>query len=501
MNQAHDIRLTLQEAMALHQRGDAARAESMYRDVLSVLPEEPNALHLLGVLAWQRNDLPVAEEFIRRAIKIHPKVSAYYNNLGGVLKQKGDLPDAVRQYDVALRISPRDEVVRKALSQTLHQHGMALAGERKWEDAKAAYQRVLDLEPDNLATLNNLASIVQHLNDRPTAHKLYAHALKVAPDNLLVRYNRSICYLTEARLEEGWNDFIASASYWHDKQDNRPGLPWLHLPLWKGDAAPGQRILLWGSQGIGDEIVYASMVPDLLERGLQVTIECAERLVPIFARSFPGTTVIARQSPPLPGADFDCQTPGMWLGRWLRPNLQSFPPRKAFLKPEPELTARLRQRYEAFGKKRILGLSWFTASKAWGEKRSIELPDMLRLLPLKDLLVVDLQYGETADAWREARKIFPDLTMFHDPEVDQFKDMDAFTAQVAACDHIYTISNTTSHVAGAVGVPATVLMPEAGLSWYWFDKGEACPWYPSLRLLRPDLPNRLEAAAMIVHGT
>ncbi len=154
-----------------------------------------------------------------------------------------------------------------------------------------------------------------------------------------------------------------------------------------------------------------------------------------------------------------------------------------FLKADPETTARLRKKYKVLGDKKLVGLAWYTQSRVWSADRSVELPELLAALPLDDIIIIDVQYGDTAGAWQQAQKMFPNLNVMRDPEVDQFQDMDIYTAQMAACDVVLTICNTTSHVAGALGVPAVVLMPNAGLTWYWFEKGEVCPWYPSLKLL------------------
>ena len=494
-----DIRHVLERAIELHQKGSLDDAEILYNEVLSQEPNEPNAWNLLGAIAWTRNDLASAEKYIKKAIKIHSKAPAYYNNLGGVLSKKGDLPGAIDAYERSLRLAPQDESARKELSQIFHRQGLASAGQKKWDEAIRAYYRVLDFFPESVATLNNLATILQHRNDRPKAEVLYERALKISPDNLMLRYNRSICYLTDGKLIEGWADFEASKDAWYSLQDNRANLPWLSLPLWDGKSdLKDQTILVWGDQGIGDEIIYGSLINELIERGAKVTIETTDRLVPIYKRSFPSAIIYARENPPLLGANFNWHAPGLWLARCLRPTWDTFKGQAAFLKSDREQTERLRKRYEAFGKKRILGLSWYTKSEAWGLQRSIQLPDLLSELPLKDTLIVDLQYGNTADAWAQAKKMFPDLTVIRDVEVDQLKDMDSYTSQVAACDAVVTICNTTSHVAGALGIKSAVLMPEEGLTWYWFADREECPWYKSLMLIRPKKSHRFEAIVSMI---
>ncbi len=489
----------LERAQALHQQGKATEAEAIYHEVLALHPNEPNALHLLGVAAWQRNDLPLAEDNILKAITFNPHAPGYYTNLAGVLQQKGDLPDAITAYESALKLTPQDATIQRNLAMALHKHGLESTRRREWDVAKAAYLRVLDLDPNNAATLNNLASIFQHHNDRKAAMELYNRGLAALPDNLMLRYNRSICLLTDAHLKEGWADFTASKDHWNPRQDNRPNLPWLNLPLWDGaQDIRGKTILVWGDYGIGDEIIYAGLIPDLIKRGAIITIECTDRLVPLFARAFPGTKILPRQSPPLPNAAYDYQASYLWLARCLRPSLESFQAQQSFLVPDAAQVQRLRAKYRAHGKKRIIGISWHTKSRVWGEHRSMDLNAILALQPLDDTLFIDLQYGPTEEALQQAKQAFPNLAILHDDEIDQFKDMDAFAAQVAACDAVLTICNTTPHVSGALGVPTVVLMSDVGLTWYWFTSGRNCPWYPSLTILRPDEPDRLAQAAEMI---
>lgn len=487
------------KASALHQQGDHGTAKTIYRQVLDLDPDEPNAWHLLGVMAWQEKDLLTAESYVRKAVGFHDKAASYLMNLGGILRQKGDFEESIQEYEKALKIEPGDKAAIRGLCETLHQYALALTEQQKWPEVQAAYQRVLEFDPGNIATLNNLAAIFQYQNDRDQACVYFNKALALEPNNLLLLYNRSICYLTEQRFKEGWADFTVGEPHWKKLQDKRSHLPWDKIPLWKGQDLKDKTILVWGDQGIGDEIVYASLVPELVAKGALVTLECNSRLVPVLSRSFPQVVVVPRHETPVPGSNYDFQAPGMWLACQLRPNKSSFSQSRAFLKADPAQTSRLRERYKAYGKKVILGLSWYTASPAWGVSRSVPLPDMLKTLPLADTLIIDMQYGNTESAWNEAKRVFPDLTVLHDPEVDQFTDMDIFTSQIAACDVIYTISNTTSHVAGALGTPSVILMSNIGLTWYWFSEGDRSPWYPSLRLLRPDVPNRYEKAAQLIH--
>jgi hypothetical protein len=248
--------------------------------------------------------------------------------------------------------------------------------------------------------------------------------------------------------------------------------------------------MVWTEQGIGDEILYASMLPDLIDRVRRCVIACSERMVPIFARSFPSCTVVGyHESAWDITSDMQCdyQTAIASLGQYLRPDLASFPRHAGYLKPNPETARHLRKRYEALAAgRRIVGIAW--RSKApQGEAKSMALMDLAPLLATANVFFVNLQYGdcrtEIADV---AAKLGIDV--YEDAAVDPLTDMDASFAQVAAMDLVITTSNTTAHAAGAQNIPAWVMLPFGrGALWYWFLHHQQSVWYPSLSLIRaPD---------------
>jgi hypothetical protein len=273
-------------------------------------------------------------------------------------------------------------------------------------------------------------------------------------------------------LAEGWKDWLLRHET--DKK-SRFIQPW-----WDGSDPQGKTILVWNEQGLGDEIIFASMLPELQAQDAKIILEANQRLVPLFARSFPDIEVIPRQTPPHPRTlDAALQVSSEGMGPFFRAGMKDFTGGKPFLRCDEAKRAALRKKYEGFGKKRIIGISWRSKAKLVGLYKSSELKEWASLLSMPDTLFVDLQYGDTA----EERKSFPQL--YHDPEIDQMQDMDAFAAQVAACDAIVTVSNTAAHVAGALGVPTHVMLHAArGVLWYWFKESDRSPWYASARLYR-----------------
>jgi hypothetical protein len=140
--------------------------------------------------------------------------------------------------------------------------------------------------------------------------------------------------------------------------------------------------------------------------------------------------------------------------------------------------------------KRICGLSWISKNQEVGEDKSLRLADLQPLLELPDVVFVDLQYGDTG-AEREALQESTGIEVRRIPEIDNFNDLDGLAALMEACDVVVTVSNTTAHLAGSLGRPLMVMLPEAfGLVWYWHAGRMDSPWYPQARLFRQTTPGQ-----------
>ena len=471
--------------MNLHQSGALDRAMQMYRDVLVQDPRQADALHLLGAAEWQKGNLEEAERLMRKAIDVWDEDTGYFCDLGGLLLAKGKAGDAAVTYHQALQLDPANRNAREGLVKAFGQLGYDYSKEYRWEEAEKAYQRLLELRP----AMPPRSTILARFTSMPVTEPRPMTFIPRQLPRSLIYCSRAItarfAISAQENLNEGWADLTASNKAWLQVIDTRKDLPWLRLPLWDGSNLRGKKIIVWGDQGIGDEILFADMIPDLLAQGAEVTVECTDRLVPIFQRSFPEIITIARAPENLPDTDFDFQIPGIWLGRWLRQSFDSFSSQQGYLKADADKTEKLRRRYEAFGKEKIVGIAWHSTSEGRAVHRRMTLQEMAQYLPCKkDILYVNLQYGDHSDEIEEAKRAFLDFNFYDDKEVDQLRDMDLFAAQIAACDKIVSIGNTTAHLAGALGIAGNVLLPIAGLTWYWFEKKEQSPWYPQLRLLR-----------------
>lgn len=486
-------------------QNDVDRAEYLYQQALNFAPSDPLLLANMAGLLYQRGKVEEAIPYLERALPI-ANYGVHYNyglccfNLGRLMEAKNHLQKAVK-------IHPDSADAQSSLSAIL-----LLLGEN--EAALVAADRAIKISPDNIAMLNNYAAALDANGQEGEAMQISSDVLNRIPGqpgalvNMAIllrrqhRWEEVIHYLHQAiaaepdnpsphfylcgthfllgHLDRAWEEFR-----WRwQKKGERPRSRFV-VPKWRGEDLSDKSILLWGEQGIGDEIMFAGMIPDLKNSAKRVIIECEERLIPIFQRSFPWAETQAHpmdaHGPALDRtarADIDVEASFGDLGEYLRHDQNAFPKVPFYLSADKEKSSLLRHEYLRYAKgKKIIGISWRSGNLMSGARRTAELPLWKRLFGNPEAFFVSLQYGDVSDAGA-----FP---LYIDPLIDAKKDMDFFAAQVAAMDLIISIDNTTIHMAGALGKPVWAL-----LSYHadvrWGLKEGRTPWYPSMRLFRQE---------------
>ena len=465
---AHSNLSSLLRLQGRHDEAIAAAARAVEIDA-----DSAKAHNNLGVALHEQNHLMAAFQSFKRAVEIDPEYAEAYNNMGSVFRDENHTDGAIASYRKAIALDPNLADAHNNLGSVLQRQG-------DWEGARGCFATALALNPEFPPALANMGTIDHRRNNQSEALTNFRKALVVDPEFAEAHFNISeVLLMTEPDMREGWEEHRWR---WRKREFR---LQWrdFGVPVWDGSDPAGKRIALWGEQGVGEEIMYAGMVPDLLDAGADVVVECEPRLVPLFQRSFPSVVCIARTvDPPEPVEALDFHIPAGDLGLWYRPRADSFPKRPSYLLTDPSLRDILRSRYQDGSETPIIGLSWYSNNPEIGWEKSVGLDDWRALLETEQVRFVDLQYGDNA-VKRDALQAETGIEIIHDEEIDQLKDLDAFSAQVAAMDLVVSISNTTVHMAGALGVPTWVLLSEVPL-WRWFQGREDSPWYPSVRLIR-----------------
>jgi len=238
---------------------------------------------------------------------------------------------------------------------------------------------------------------------------------------------------------------------------------------------------VWGEQGIGDEIMFAGLIPDAVRSGNRITLDCDARLKPLFERSFPEVEVVSGCGPvESQEAEIAVHLPAGSLPGMFRTTEAAFAATTSpYLKADPEQRERFRADYGDDSK--LIGLAWHTRNQKSGRKRSIALENFALFFALPGIRWISLQYGDFDTLEEEAAAANAPLLI--DRSVDQFADIDRFAAQVAAMDQVITIDNSTAHLAGALGLPVWLLAPFAA-DWRWLESRSDSPWYPKLQIFR-----------------
>lgn len=309
----------------------------------------------------------------------------------------------------------------------------------------------------------------------------YEKARQLVPDHKEMLFNLGQAYLGIGRWREGWELYDYALAL-----GNRRARSYVNVPDWKGEA--GRTVVVYGEQGIGDEIMFASMIPDLMARCSRVIFDCHPRLVETFERSFGVTCYGTRKEPAAPWLDNDMPDYAIAigsLGRFFRNERKDFPG-TPYLKPKAiaPKTGRMR-----------VGLSWEGGTKGTGKHyRSIPIDafePLVRANP--DVDFYSLQYGEGAGAAVDNFEMRTGLHIKHYPEMVENVDYGKTIDFVAGLDLVITVCQSVLHVAGALGVPCWVLVPYESM---WRETGnvetgrsENMPWYNSVKLYHKPTPH------------
>lgn len=458
------VRGLLAKGLEQHRAGRMELAHAAYSEALQISPREPDALHMLGVAEFQL----------------------------------GRFNEAERLFATSLEVAPRNALA-------CFNHGNALLRLGRLAEAGAAFARAGELDPGNADALMNLGNVYKEQNRFDDAIGCYDRVLSRHPTHADARYNKALALLTLRRLGEAWELYESRLQC--DTDDRKylgHSIP-RQAPDWDG-SLPSKPLLVLPEQGLGDQIFYGGMLPDLAAAGVESFVSLDERLLPLFRRSFPHLDfALPSQIAALDPAQglFGAQLQMASMGRWLRSSEQDLQRvRSPYLIADRQHAASLRARLARPGRL-LCGLSWASRNAAKSASKSVTLQHLLPLLQLPNADFVDLQYGDT-DAERSALRDEHGIDIRRLHEIDNLNDIDGLAALIEACDIVVTISNSTAHLAAALGKPVIVLLPWHPPLWYWHQDAMDSPWYPSAILLRQqeggDWATPVASAAKIVRG-
>lgn len=526
--------LLLRRGLAHGVLGEDFAAERCYRAALVQRPDYTEGLANLGNVLERRGLRDEAIAIYERALAKDPAFLPALKNIGFLYFKAGRWEEAASALEMAARASPADGVIAEKLAIALGEAG-------RIDEAIERYEAILRSEANNVVAKLNVGNLLFNVGRSADALTHFEELANRFPDSSIFELHRGIVlyslvrqtaagqsfdrarrlapHCTAARrigldrvlgrisFYEGVNRLLGGdlAAGWQgyeyrwDAKEPRPReIDDTLAPVWDGKPEPERRVFIFREQGLGDEIMFASMFDEVIARSGHCVIQCSHRLGRIFARSFPRAEIcpvqetheewvkLSHRQAPDDRYIFAGSLPNL-----LRRSRASFPRRDAYLVPDARGTETWRARLSELGSGLKVGFSWRGGTLTNGSRyRSIPLADLIPLLSMDGVVPISLQYTDCA---AELLQVETQHGIKVQHWSDAVSDFDQTIDLIAALDLVISVQTTAVHAAGALGTETWVLLPRSETSWKWFGHGDECAWYPSVTLMHQEVRGHWES--------
>jgi hypothetical protein len=440
----------LMDADTHEQAGRLDEAEQTLARVLYAMPDYAPALHQAGVLSYRRHQPREAIVRLERAIRLAPDVALYHRNIAEFYRIELRLDDALR-------------------------HG----------------KRAVALAPDEPNGHYNLGIVHYDRMETEAAIQCMRRALALNGALASAHFELAEALLLSGCFEEGWQEYE-----WRFAMPNSPRLlPSGDWPLWDGRPMPDGTLLLIGDQGYGDTIQFSRYIADAAKCCPNLIVACSLEMRPVIIQQT-GVAHCFDRWDDVPAFDAYCPLSG--LPRLFGTRVDTIPAPVPYVRADARQAAQWRERLDRLvpaGYRRI-GLVW-AGRPAHGNdfNRSLSLPQLQALASLEGVAFISLQMGA---AQAETGRYFGAAPLFNlGAEIGDFTDTMAILAGV---ERLVTVDTAVAHLAGAMGVPVSLLLPYAP-DWRWLTTRTDTPWYPHVTLCRQDAPGQWQGAIDAMLGT
>ena len=466
----------------LRERGDTARAVAHFDAAVLLNPHYVTALLNRADVFFYCFDYAKAAADYRRVLMKDPGLPAAALGLGAALTELNQLTEAERILHQVLTVSPDDP-------QALVSLGYVYFKREDFESAERCHRQALRVDPQ-LATAHwHLGSVLWMLGRIDEATAEYENALAALPEEMELRMALSTLCLLRQDFNRGWPLYEAR---YHRSRRHHVALPDYRYPRWNGEPLAGKHVLLVGEQGLGDEIMFASIIGEILAEAALCTITCLPQMERLLCRSFPAARVIAvarsgEQAGTASDAQLansspiDCWLPMGSLGLLRRNGRESFPIAVPYLVAQAAHVEFWSTRLQALGPGCYIGLSWRGGTELTHRaRRSMPLAQLVRSLDGPGRVFVNLQYGECR---AEIENVQRDTGVRIVHWQEALDNLDHTAALVSALDRTVSVCTAVIHLGGALGKRVDVLAPFLP-EWRYGMSGEKMPWYADVHIHR-----------------
>ncbi len=443
--------------------GNLHEAETLCRQILAASPDNPDATHILGIIAFNVRRYDAAKILIKRAIELMPHNPACYNNMGNVYQSEGEYSKAMVFYKKTIELSPQHINAYSNLSVAYSKLGML-------EKAYETLEYALRLDPshsDRHPDLND-GQFDTHSEKQVSRLPGYADA----------RWNRALLLLLNGDFKKGWAEyewrFMCAENPTRNINTGRP---------WDGKPFPGKTILVHEEQGMGDTFQFIRYLPMVKQMGGHVIFEALPTMIRLVQSLDCIDRLWVRKDEIDSGAvdRFDYRISLMSLPSKFNTTLENIPADIPYIKADQSLTRIWEKRINNDDSYKV-GIAWAGSPDNRNDiNRSIPLSDFSVLKEIKGVTLYSLQ----KDKYENWTDMDPNEIFESDlgAEISDFADTAAIIENL---DLIISIDTALVHLAGAMGKEIWTLLPSIP-DWRWMQDRDDSPWYPTMTLFRqPD---------------
>ncbi|CAB1073874.1 FIG140336: TPR domain protein [Olavius algarvensis Delta 1 endosymbiont] len=490
-----------EQASQHHHDGRLREAESLYWQILEKDPNHPEALHGLGLLAFQAKKYDIALDLIGRAATQNPATPQFHYNLGLIwvalkkpekavaalgraIKIKSDYGDA--HYNLGILFQAQDEPdqaiihFRQAIQfqpqavDAYYNLGNVLKNLGQFEEAIENYKNAIKLKPDFPEALNNIGLTLKEQGHVAAAIKCYSRALEHRPDFAEAHWNRALAYLLVGNFRDGWPEYE-----WRFRRGDWQRTPRRHQSktTWDGSNFEGKRLLVYAEQGLGDTLQFVRYLPRVKALGGKVILEASRTLHGLLEGLAGVDELVDPNLKNTPSIDHDLSVPLLSLPGIFKTELDTIPGTVPYIFASNDKIDLWRK---------CLGEDGFRVGVVWAGRpehkndrnRSCPLEWFIPLAGIDGVQLYGLQKGAAALEVAD----LPESLNFTNLG-DEFENFPDTAGAIENLDLVISVDTAVAHLAGAMGKPVWVLLPYAP-DWRWLVDRQDSPWYPTMTLFR-----------------
>lgn len=481
-------------------------AKLYFSQALKIDPKNSEANRFLGICYCFLGDKTYAMQCFDKAINLSPRNSNAYNNKAMLEFESGMHEEAIlnfnkainsdrnnyeaiynlgnalqelEEYDEAINCYRKAIVINQDYAPAHNNLGDVLKKIHKYDDASLHYEMVIRLRPNESNGYRKLGNLFYEMGNKNKSKEFILNAIKVNPNDAESHLLLGCAFLEELNFKSGWIEYE-----WRKKTlDHLEKKVITKKPVWNGNIT-SSKLLVVGEQGIGDQILHSSILKDLEDSELEITVALNKKLIPIYQRSFPKFNFIDIDNG-IPESSYDTYIEIGSLGKFFRNFLDNFSSTDKFLyasREKENLVAKKLPENNVY-----CGLAWKSSNQKIGKDKSLNLDLLIDSLSCLKINFINLQYDSTES---EIKRINSSNEFCLDflNEIDVFNDIESVAALITRCNFIVTSSNSIAHLSGALGKQTFLLLPySTGKFWYWHSINGLSIWYPSIKIFQQQI--------------